>query len=204
MGRSSPGRAPHRTQPAVHPATSHASPSSPRSYAEYETKLEQLRQARRRALCLAQTKQTLADYALVKRVHFIFERATRKFKRDLSIWTRWLEFCRATRSNRRLSRVAARALQLHSNAPGLWAYAAAWEFEENASPAAARALMQQGLRMCKDSRQMWLQYLEMVRGLGPGLGRGCGAGAGARPRAGVFGRCRQTGDPAASKLGPGF
>lgn len=99
----------------------------------------------------------------MKRVHFIFERAVRKFKRDLSIWTRWLEFCRATRSNRRLSRVAARALQLHPNAPGLWTYAAAWEFEENGNPGAARALMQQGLRMCKDSRQMWLHYLDMVR-----------------------------------------
>lgn len=131
------------------------------SYAEYETKLEQLRQVRRRALGLAQSKQTLADYAIVKRVHFIFQRATSKFKRDLSLWTRWLEFCRATRSNRRLSRVAARALQLHPHVPGLWTYAAAWEFEENANPAAARALLQQGLRMCKDSRQMWLQYLDM-------------------------------------------
>jgi U3 small nucleolar RNA-associated protein 6 len=133
------------------------------SYAEYETKLEQLRRARRRGLGLEQAKQSLADYALVKRVHFIFERAVRKFKRDLGVWTRWLEFCRATRSNRRLSRVAARALQLHPNAPGLWTYAAAWEFEENANPGAARALMQQGLRMCRDSRQMWLQYLDMVR-----------------------------------------
>ncbi|GBF90696.1 U3 small nucleolar RNA-associated protein [Raphidocelis subcapitata] len=131
------------------------------SYAEYEAKLDQLRQARRRGLGLSQAKQTLADYSMVRRVHFIFERATRKFKRDLSIWTRWLEFCRATRSNRRLSRVAARALQLHPNAPGLWTYAAAWEFEDNGNPAAARALMQQGLRMCKDSRQMWISYFDM-------------------------------------------
>ena len=94
-------------------------------------------------------------------MHFIFERAARKFKRDLGVWTRWLEFCRATRSNRRLSRVAARALQLHPTAPGLWAYAAAWEFEDNGNPAAARALMQQGLRMCADSRAMWLQYFGM-------------------------------------------
>ena len=131
------------------------------SYAEYETKLEQLRQARRRGLGLSNAKQSLADYAIVKRVHFIFERAARKFKRDLGVWTRWLEFCRATRSNRRLSRVAARALQLHPTAPGLWAYAAAWEFEDNGNPAAARALMQQGLRMCADSRAMWLQYFGM-------------------------------------------
>jgi hypothetical protein len=163
-----------RPLPLPHPSLTHPSHPQPHhpSYAEYETKLEQLRQARRHALGLAGAKQTLADYAIVKRVHFIFERAARKFKRDLGVWTRWLEYCRATRSNRRLSRVAARALQLHPNAPGLWTYAAAWEFEENANPGAARALMQQGLRMCKDSRQMWLQYLDMVGGwFGAGEGK---------------------------------
>jgi hypothetical protein len=46
--------------------------------------------------------------------------------------------------------------------PGLWVYAAAWEFEANGNPNAARALMQQGLRMCKDSQQMWLNYFDLV------------------------------------------
>jgi U3 small nucleolar RNA-associated protein 6 len=42
-------------------------------------------------------------------------------------------------------------------------YAAAWEFEHNGNPAAARALMQQGLRMCRYSEKMWLDYFDMVR-----------------------------------------
>jgi U3 small nucleolar RNA-associated protein 6 len=44
-------------------------------------------------------------------------------------------------------------------------YAAAWEFEHNGNPAAARALMQQGLRMCRYSEKMWLDYFDMVRGM---------------------------------------
>eukprot|EP00775_Hariotina_reticulata_P012876 gene12876-13002_t len=45
-------------------------------------------------------KKTLADYAIVRRIHFIFERAVRKFKIDLSLWTTWLEYCRSSNSNR--------------------------------------------------------------------------------------------------------
>jgi hypothetical protein len=98
----------------------------------------------------------------VRRVHFIFERAVRKFKRDLSLWSAWLQFCRATHSYRRLSRVAARALQLHPMEPGLWMFAASWEFEARGDVPAARSLMQQGLRMCKQSPQLWLEYFNMV------------------------------------------
>lgn len=45
--------------------------------------------------------------------------------------------------------------------PALWIYAAAWEFEANQNAAAARSLMQRGLRMCPKSGQLWLEYLKM-------------------------------------------
>jgi hypothetical protein len=35
------------------------------------------------------------------------------------------------------------------------------EFEHNGNAAAARALLQQGLRMCKGSQQLWAEYLRM-------------------------------------------
>jgi hypothetical protein len=44
-------------------------------------------------------------------------------------------------------------------------YAAAWEFEANGNPNAARALMQQGLRMCRHSQKMWLDYFDLVSSL---------------------------------------
>lgn len=57
-----------------------------------------------------------------------------------------------------MSRALTKALQLHPNAPGLWTYAAAWEFEHNLNTTAARALMQRGLRMCKDAPGLWHEY----------------------------------------------
>jgi U3 small nucleolar RNA-associated protein 6 len=41
--------------------------------------------------------------------------------------------------------VLAQAIRYHPKVPGLWIYAAAWEFDQNLNVAAARA-MQSGLR----------------------------------------------------------
>ena len=60
-----------------------------------------------------------------------------------------------------MRQVLTKALQLHPAASGLWSYAAAWEFEHNSNAAAARTLMQRGLRMCKTSQQLWLEYFRM-------------------------------------------
>ena len=70
---------------------------------------------------------------------------------DLDLWSRWLRFCQQTGSNRQMSKVLTKALQLHSGCAALWTYAAAWEFEHNLNAAAARALMQRGLRTGSDT-----------------------------------------------------
>ena len=57
-----------------------------------------------------QGKPSLADYAGVRRIHFIFERAARKFSGDLRMWTLWLQYCQESGSTRRISRVSPRAV----------------------------------------------------------------------------------------------
>ena len=73
-------------------------------YIEYEQQVESLRLMRKKLRRL-HGKPSLADHAGVRRVHFIFERATRKFAGDLGLWSRWLAYCRASGSTRRTSRV---------------------------------------------------------------------------------------------------
>jgi hypothetical protein len=96
-----------------------------RRYHEYEWNLEQLRRVRRKARAIT-GKRSLADYGIVRRIHFIFERATRKFKGELSVWAAWLDFCKASGSSRQVSKVVTKALKLHPSAPFLWTHAAAW------------------------------------------------------------------------------
>lgn len=50
-------------------------------------------------------QKTLAEVAIPRRIHFIYERAARKFKSDLDLWLRWIELCKKLKSTKRLSKV---------------------------------------------------------------------------------------------------
>ena len=57
--------------------------------------------------------------------------------------------------------VLAQVIRFHPKVPGVWIYAAAWEFDHNLNATAARALMQSGLRVCPTSEDLWVEYLRM-------------------------------------------
>lgn len=59
------------------------------------------------------------------------------------------------------AQVLTKALQLHPTAAGLWSHAAAWELQHNGNAAAARTLMQRGLRMARASDHLWLEYFRL-------------------------------------------
>ena len=152
-------------------------------YIEYESAVAELVRSRRRAMPRAdRPKKALADRAGDRRIHFVYARACRKFRGDLSLWSSWLGFCARSGSRRRGGRVAASALALHPREPALWAAAAAWEYgggsvidseggggkrrrakDAGSNPAAARALMQRGLRACGGASgdPLWAEYLRL-------------------------------------------
>uniref|UniRef100_A0A0E0JUE7 Suppressor of forked domain-containing protein n=1 Tax=Oryza punctata TaxID=4537 RepID=A0A0E0JUE7_ORYPU len=102
-------------------------------------------------------KKSVSDIAGVLRVLDIYRIATVRYKGDLDLWFRYLEFCR----DKRHGRMKQATIRYHPKVPGLWIYAAAWEFDQNLNVAAARALMQTGLRSCPESEDMWIEYLRM-------------------------------------------
>ncbi|CAN6222124.1 unnamed protein product [Urochloa humidicola] len=152
-------------------------------YIAYELRLDSLRNLRKRAILRAAAsesedsadeeggnnksrrrrkkwKKSISDVAGVLRILNIYRTATVRFKGDLDLWFRYLEFCRDKRHGR-MKQVLAQAIRFHPKVPGLWIYAAAWEFDQNLNVAAARALMQSGLRSCPESEDMWIEYLRM-------------------------------------------
>ncbi|XP_027088032.1 uncharacterized protein [Coffea arabica] len=136
------------------------------AYIEYEKKLDELRLLRKKALLKHQTgkdkkwKKSVADYAGVSRIVEIYRLATNRFKGDIQLWFQYLEFCRQRR-NGRMKKALAQLIRFHPKVPGVWIYAAAWEFDQNLNTAAARALMQNGLRACPTSEDLWVEYLRM-------------------------------------------
>ncbi|XP_020093053.1 U3 small nucleolar RNA-associated protein 6 homolog [Ananas comosus] len=105
-------------------------------------------------------KKSVSDIAGVLRILGIFRLATMRYKGDLDLWFQYLEFCRERRHGR-MKEVLVQAIRFHPNIPGLWIYASAWEFDQNLNVAAARALMQSGLRACPKSEDLWIEYLRM-------------------------------------------
>ena len=50
---------------------------------------------------------TYSEYAIVRRLHFIFGRALKKFKTDVLLWMQYFQFCKDTGSTRRLGKAFA-------------------------------------------------------------------------------------------------
>ncbi|VVA99987.1 unnamed protein product [Arabis nemorensis] len=90
----------------------------------------------------------------------IYRLATMRYKGDIGLWFKYLEFCRQKR-NGRMKKVLAQVIRFHPKEAGVWIYAAAWDFDRNLNVAAARALMQNGLRVCSNSEDLWVEYLIM-------------------------------------------
>ncbi|KAH9991760.1 U3 small nucleolar RNA-associated protein 6-domain-containing protein [Russula vinacea] len=139
-------------------------------YAAYEMGLEALRRKRVTRLKLPKSPPSISDYALTRRQFQIFERALQKFKSDVSLWLQYLRVAQRAGSRALAGRIAARAVQLHPRTPALYVLAASHELA-NGGMGAARVLLQRGLRLNADSKEMWREYVRLELGFVEALRR---------------------------------
>jgi U3 small nucleolar RNA-associated protein 6 len=125
-------------------------------YVEYEMNLETLRKKRVKRLGIR-----TAGHSGQRRIYFILDRATRKFHGDLNLWIQYIEYARKQKANRKLSIIFTDALRFHPTSAELWVYAAKYVLDDHADMSQARSYMQRGLRFCKSSRNLWLQYAKL-------------------------------------------
>ncbi|KAF8410733.1 hypothetical protein HHK36_003270 [Tetracentron sinense] len=137
------------------------------AYIHYEKQLDSLRRLRKKSVGRdlkkkgnKKLKKSVSDFAGMSRILEIYRLAVMRYKGDIDLWFQYLEFCRE-RGNGRMKQVLAQVIRFHPKVPGLWIYAAAWEFDHNLNVDAARALMQSGLRACPNSEDLWVEYLRM-------------------------------------------
>ncbi|ORY84479.1 U3 small nucleolar RNA-associated protein 6-domain-containing protein [Protomyces lactucae-debilis] len=129
-------------------------------YAEYEMNLEQLRRQRVKRLGIT-GKKTVSDFAGPRRVFFVFERAARKFHGDVDLWLQYINYAKQEKSAKVLAKLFATVLQFHPTNDKLWRMAADHELHYNGNMTAARTMMQRGLRLCKDSPDLWIAYFRL-------------------------------------------
>ncbi|KAJ3105388.1 U3 snoRNP protein [Phlyctochytrium planicorne] len=135
-------------------------------YIEYEKNLELLRKKRKQRLRLEKTdkkgsKGSLSENSIVRRIHALYQNALKKFPGDLNLWIQYIDWSKSTGNSKALGRSFARAIQLHLSKPAIWILAAKWEFEDNNDMTSARVLLQRGLRINSESKNLWHEYFKL-------------------------------------------
>ncbi|RDW86456.1 snoRNA-binding rRNA-processing protein UTP6 [Aspergillus mulundensis] len=133
-----------------------AQPADYVRYAEYEMNLDSLRRKRVKRLGIKST-----GFSGQRRIFFVLDRATRKFHGDIGLWVQYIEYARRQKAFKKLSTILMDALRLHPSNADLWIYAANYSVEDHADMSQARTYMQRGLRFCKSSRKLWIQYAKL-------------------------------------------
>ncbi|KIX06819.1 uncharacterized protein Z518_04795 [Rhinocladiella mackenziei CBS 650.93] len=136
-----------------------STPTDYARYAEFEINLDALRRKRAKRLGIKSTTHNGK-----RRIFFVFDRGTRKHPGDVGLWMQAIEFARKQKAYKKLQEMFTNVLRLHPTKSDLWIYAAQFAMEENGDMTEARSYMRRGLRFCKGSRAMWLEYarLEMT------------------------------------------
>ncbi|KAF2870984.1 hepatocellular carcinoma-associated antigen 66 [Massariosphaeria phaeospora] len=94
-------------------------------------------------------------------IYFLYNRAVRKFSGDLGLWMQFIEFALKEKAFKRVNEILTSVVRLHPTKPELWIYAANYFMETQADITNARSYMQRGLRFCKNSQHLWLEYAKL-------------------------------------------
>jgi U3 small nucleolar RNA-associated protein 6 len=124
-----------------------------------EMTLERLLKMRRDRLGIKKGKGT-GKFSCVQHIHFIFDRAVKKFRGDVDLWLEWIAYAKSEMSSKVLSKIFARSLQLHPRNAKLWVHAAAYEWDMG-NVTASRALLQRGIRLNSKAEELWSEYFRM-------------------------------------------
>jgi len=128
-------------------------------YVAYEKSLDRLRAMRKKKRGIK--KPGLGDRGGQRRIHFILERATRKFKGDLEIWHEAIDFAMDKSAYTVASRRLGEAMKYHPREISLWIMAAKFHFEVNGDVHTARSLLQSAIRINKNQPKLWAEYLRL-------------------------------------------
>ncbi|ORZ03431.1 U3 small nucleolar RNA-associated protein 6-domain-containing protein [Syncephalastrum racemosum] len=132
---------------------------------EYEMNLDALRRKRQARMKINEDEDregwALTKYAINRRIGHLLKRATNKFRGDVNLWLQYIKFAQDTGANQLLNGIFATAIQFHPSNAKLWVLAASWEYEKNVNIAAARTLMQRGLRMNPNDETLWHEYFRL-------------------------------------------
>jgi len=115
-----------------------------RNYIQHEMAVESLKRIRQGKLSIH--KLGVANFSIIRRVHYLYTRALKKFAADKELWLEHIMFCADTGSVTSLNKVIMRALRFHSREATFWALAAERQARLGHVDS-ARTLIMKGMRV---------------------------------------------------------
>jgi len=135
---------------------------------QYEYQLELQRRDKFKTLKLK--KQTRRDYSIIRRIIFIFDRLTDKYKSDVGLWKEYCLFCYKIKANKMFFKAVSNALTINWESLDIWLLAIYYHFEINKDPFKARKTFLKALKTNNKRKDFWLEYfrfelsfLEMIK-----------------------------------------
>ncbi|CAD8135269.1 unnamed protein product [Paramecium pentaurelia] len=125
---------------------------------DYEYGLERLRRQRNKERQIK--KVTTRDYAIVKRIIYIWDRIMNKYRYNIDLWKQYLSFCYIIESKKHFFKVITKALNFNPFNTDLWLAGALFELEKAHNPIKARKIFYQALRINNKNVDLWGSYLD--------------------------------------------
>lgn len=98
---------------------------------------------------------------LIKHVNYIFERSTRRFPQDQSLWESHISFLTEKNSTNLLDLLFGKILSLFPTNANFWIQASTHELHANNNMHAARVIMQRALRANENNTTLWKHFFDL-------------------------------------------
>jgi hypothetical protein len=135
-------------------------------YLQYELTLDKLREIRSKRLMEGKNKTELNQFRMVRssfiqHIHYIYQRATRRFSQEMHIWDAHIAFLESAESFKFLDTVFGKVLSLYPKKTDYWIKAALFEVEKKHNFLGARIFLQRALRFNPRNPLLWHKYYEV-------------------------------------------
>lgn len=129
-------------------------------FIDYELKLENLKRMRIKKFGITDISEG-CRYKSMQRIHSIFQKSLKKFKTDIKLWMKYIEYCKSVESERSLGLAFVQAIKCNPTNTTLWIMSAKHELEVNKNMSAARTIFLRAIKINPDVEKLWLEYFRM-------------------------------------------
>jgi U3 small nucleolar RNA-associated protein 6 len=128
---------------------------------KFEKKLDRLRAKRvhrQNLVDVGKQRNVFMDHSVSRRVMHLYDRATRKFKKNIALWKEYMEYLVKKRAFQKLNRLLSKCVQIHPTVLDFWLIGVYTELDIKGNLFSGRKLMLQAIRNNPENPSFFVEY----------------------------------------------